>query len=468
MKLLRCLLPGLLFSLSIFAQEPAAKIRKAFTGMLADPQLANASVSLYVVDATSGAVVFDHNSQVGLAPASTLKVVTSVTAFELLGPAFRFRTDFGYSGKPGDGRLNGDIIIRGSGDPTLGSWRYPAGTETAVTNALLSAMKNAGIREMQGIVYADDHAFESATVPGGWIWDDLGNYYGAGASAINWRENQYDIYFKPADRIGEKPEIIRTQPALYQTSLVNELVTAAKGSGDNSYIYLAPYSAVGYLRGSIPMENNFRVSGSFPDPSLQAAAMFTEALKKEGYNPGIPDSYHNFSGDKSKSTTPFTLLFSQYSPTLDSIIYWFNKKSINLYGEALLKKIGSGETSTGTTENGIRKLKEFWKTKGITDAELEIGDGSGLSPQDRVTTRALVTVLKYAMNRPWYKSFFEALPEYNNMKMKSGTIRKAKGFAGYHRSAAGKTFVFSFIINNYSGSSSAMVAKMYTVLDQLK
>jgi len=95
-------------------------------------------------------------------------------------------------------------------------------------------------------------------------------------------------------------------------------------------------------------------------------------------------------------------------------------------------------------------------------------DGSGLSPLNRVTTHAQVEVLKYAKGRKWYPSFYDALPEYNNMKMKSGTINDVKGFCGYHKAKDGKEYIFSFLVNNYSGKSTTLVSKMYKVLDVLK
>ncbi|MET0634416.1 MAG: D-alanyl-D-alanine carboxypeptidase/D-alanyl-D-alanine-endopeptidase [Chitinophagaceae bacterium] len=451
-----------------FSQDLRRKITKAYASFSQDTQLAHASISLYVVDAATGAVLFDQNSRVGLAPASTQKVITSVTAYEILGSSFRFKTAFGYTGVLKDGKLKGDLLIRGSGDPTMGSWRYTGTTEESVIGSVMQAMKNAGIREIDGGVYADDHQFESATTPGGWIWDDLGNYYGAGVSGVNWRENQYDIIFKPGADTGAQPGIIKTVPALYQVRFVNELVTAPKGSGDNSYIYLPPYSNTGYLRGTIPKENNFKISGSFPDPSLQTAYVFSEALRSAGYQPGIPDSYYSWSGDKSKAGLPLTTLYTQVSPSLDSIIYWFNKKSINLYGEALIKKIAAEKNGFGSTETGLDLLKEFWKVRGIDPTEIDMSDGSGLSPQNRVTTHAQVEVLRYAMSKPWYPRFLDALPEYNGMKMKSGTIRKVKGYCGYQRSSSGRTYVFSFLVNNYSGNASSLLPKMYAVLDLLK
>jgi D-alanyl-D-alanine carboxypeptidase/D-alanyl-D-alanine-endopeptidase (penicillin-binding protein 4) len=122
----------------------------------------------------------------------------------------------------------------------------------------------------------------------------------------------------------------------------------------------------------------------------------------------------------------------------------------------------------GVTDTGIVIVKDFWKQRGLEPEELNMKDGSGLSPQNRVTTHAQVEILKYAKKQPWFPLFFDALPEYNNMKMKSGTINDVKGFCGYHTSGNGTQYIFSFLVNNYNGSSSGLVQKMYKVLDVLK
>jgi D-alanyl-D-alanine carboxypeptidase/D-alanyl-D-alanine-endopeptidase (penicillin-binding protein 4) len=113
-------------------------------------------------------------------------------------------------------------------------------------------------------------------------------------------------------------------------------------------------------------------------------------------------------------------------------------------------------------------VKRFWKEKGMDENELTIVDGSGLSPLNRVTTHAQVEILKYATTKSWFSCFKTALPEYNGMTMKSGTIRGVKGFCGYHKAKNGKEYIFSFLVNNYNGSASALVNKMYKVLDNLK
>ncbi|MGB8191980.1 MAG: D-alanyl-D-alanine carboxypeptidase, partial [Chitinophagaceae bacterium] len=113
-------------------------------------------------------------------------------------------------------------------------------------------------------------------------------------------------------------------------------------------------------------------------------------------------------------------------------------------------------------------VRDFWATKGIDKAAINIMDGSGLSPQNRVTADALVKALQFAKTAPWYTSFYESIPTYNGMKIKSGSIGGGRAFAGYHTSVQGKEYIVSILVNNYTGSSGEVVKKMYKVLDALK
>jgi D-alanyl-D-alanine carboxypeptidase/D-alanyl-D-alanine-endopeptidase (penicillin-binding protein 4) len=150
------------------------------------------------------------------------------------------------------------------------------------------------------------------------------------------------------------------------------------------------------------------------------------------------------------------------------MMYYFLQKSINLYGETFLKTFALERFHDGNTEKAIEILQDFWKARGIEITELNLADGSGLSPLNRVTTRSQVKVLLYASKQNWFTGYFDAIPVYNGMKMKSGTINGVKGFCGYQTSKNGKKYVFSFLVNNYNGSSTSIVNKMYRVLDVLK
>lgn len=450
-------------------QGTEKKISSAFSIFENDPQLKHATISLFVVDAETGKPVFDKNSSVGLAPASTQKIITSVTAFELLGKDFRYKTELAHDGKIVDGVLNGNLYVSGSGDPTLGSWRYSSTKEVVTWQRWVDELKKKGIRNINGLIIGNDGNWESQTIPGGWMWDDMGNYYGAGSSALNWRENQYDLILIPGNQVGAPATIKSTDPELHGITLTSELTTGKKGSGDNAYIYLPPYSERGFVRGTIPLgESPFKISGSVPDPGKQLITEFSRRLKDAKFT--MIKGSENLYGAKEKTSIPknITNIYSNLSPKLDSIIFWFNRRSINLYGESLLKTIAFEKTGFGRTDSGIAILQKFWGEKGISDDELNMYDGSGLSPLNRVTTNSQVIILRHARSQGYFKEFYDALPEYNGMKMKSGTINGVKGFCGYQKSAGGKEYIFSFLVNNYNGSASSLVNKMYKVLDTLK
>jgi D-alanyl-D-alanine carboxypeptidase/D-alanyl-D-alanine-endopeptidase (penicillin-binding protein 4) len=307
-------------------------------------------------------------------------------------------------------------------------------------------------------------------LPGGWIWDDIGNYYGAGHYGLNWNENQYDLYLKAGEKEGEETQILRTDPLLQDCILINQLTTGKKGSGDNAYIYLPPYSKTGFIKGTIPAgEKQFKISGSFPDPSLQVHHALINAFKQGGIR---VNQHFNSSTlsiiNKQVVPTPSTMLYTQYSPPLDSIVYWFLKKSVNLYGEALLRTLAFEKDGYGSTERGVSQVYDFWKTKGIDSNAMRMMDGSGLSPQNRITAETLVKVMQYAKARSWFAAFNDALPVYNGLKMKSGTIGGAKSFTGYAKSSTGTEYTFAIIVNNFNGPASQIVTKMYSVLNVLK
>jgi serine-type D-Ala-D-Ala carboxypeptidase/endopeptidase (penicillin-binding protein 4) len=454
-----------LLSIVLSAQSVNQKLQKAFQQFEKDTQLKHAVTSLYVIDAQTGQIVFDKNSQIGLAPASTQKIITSVTAFELLGKEYRYKTELGIDWKDS---FQTFICIKGSGDPVFGSNRFAETKPDKIMEIFYKKLINAGMKNFSNQFLIDNSNFETQTIPDGWIWQDLGNYYGAGAGRLNWKENQFDLILKSSEKIGGDVKIVSINGENnYQSSFINELKSAAKGSGDNAYIYL-PLSNTNYIvRGTIPAgEQNFVISGATFEATPYFVTDFgmyvtNKVNRRSEWNQRQVYSYGKFS-DSVKT------VYTHFSPPLDSINYWFLKKSINLYGEALIKTLAYEKNGFGATDSGVVIIKNFWKAKGLDPDELNINDGSGLSPMNRVTAHAQVEILKYAKTKNWFPSFYNALPDYNGMKMKSGTIRDVKGFCGYHTSKAGKEYIFSFLVNNYNGKSGELVQKMYKVLDVLK
>lgn len=450
---------------TIHAQPVKNSFNAAFQKFLADPDYKHATVSLFVTDLTSGKSVTEYLTQTGLAPASTQKVVTAATAYHLLGADFRYETRVGYTGKLENGRLTGNIIIKGSGDPTLGSWRYDDTKEERVINEIVAAVKQAGISELDGHVLIDEHLFDDEVIPDGWTWQDIGNYYGAGARALNWRENQFDLYLRSGAEIGSLVAIAGTKPEyISRLNLESKLKAAPVGTGDHAYIYLPMFYRKGFVRGTIPVnQNKFSISGTMPEPGRQMAMTIEGLLKKQS----LETIDANYPANAEAAYGSAQDIYTIESPSLDSICYWFLQKSINLYGEALLKTLGKRFGKSGSTSEGVKVVQDFWAKNGIDAYALNINDGSGLSPQNRITTDDLVKVLLFAKKQPWYSGFYKGIPTINGIKMKSGSIGGVISYTGYLPGKSGN-YVFAFIVNNYNGTGNATRRKMWKLLDVLK
>ena len=448
-----------------YAQSPIQKLDKAYKGLLADEQAKYAVVSLCVLDAETGNTLFANNENVGVPTASTLKTITSATAFSLLGKDFRFQTTLGYSGSIINGVLKGNLIIIGGGDPTLASPRYPQNNENHILNQWVSAIKNAGIKSIEGSVIGDDLAWGTENTPEGWIWQDIGNYYGAAPSLLSWRENQFDVNLKV---INGKVELLKTVPSMPYLKLVNELTAGPVGSGDQAYAFLPPLSALGYLRGSWATGiSKAGLSAALPDPAFEVAYRLQDTLKRLGINSNaLPTTTRQLIADQKSLPVVANRLLTTSSPTLSEIVYWFNKKSINLYGENLIRTFAWKAGKKASTNNGVETELSFWATKGLDKNALNIVDGSGLSPATRVTTAAMARVLFLAQKESWFPDYINSFPENNGMQLKSGTINDVSAYAGYYTDSKGKKYIMVINISNYSGSG--IRKKLFDVLDALK
>jgi len=475
MKFLKIIPFIALYTTLSFAQTTAQKLERAYQNLVNDEQVKYAITSLCVLDANTGKVIFANNENIGLATASTLKTITSATAFYTLGKDFRYETKLSYTGKiTSDGTLQGNIIITGSGDPTLGSWRYEQTKENNILNQWVAAIKTAGIKKIEGSVISDDSAFGTSTIPTGWIWQDIGNYYGAGGASICWRENQFDIHLKPGTKLDSEVEVIKTVPQTPYIQLVNELKTGANGTGDNAYGFLAPYTNIGYLRGTWGMGiKKSGISLALPDAAFDVAYRLQDTLKRLNIEcSNLPSTSRLLALDNQQLTGEQKNLLSIFSPTLSQIVYWFQKKSVNLYGEQLLKTIAfkqdreRRERKDVNTRNGAKAVIDFWAGRGIDKNALNMIDGSGLSPGNRVTTLAMASVLFQVQKESWYADYLNSFPEYNGMTIKSGNINDVTAYAGYYTAKNGSKYIVVININNYNGSG--ISRKLFNVLDALK
>ncbi len=437
-------------------------MKAAVRDLMADGQMTYGIVGMHVLDRQTGKVVFDHNGRVGLLPASSQKVLTSIAALDILGPDFRYETRFAYRGAVSSGDLKGPLIVEADGDPTLGSHRFRGTNSESIGRALKTSLASAGISRISGGVEGRLPGYEKATIPGGWLWEDIGNYYGAGHGGLNWHENQYELLLKPGDREGKPVEILRTDPLLHGERFDNELVSGDAESGDQAFLYFKPGSPELTVRGSVPCcVGSFRIAGAAMDPSLFAVRQLARLTEAEGHSQVIYPTSR-------LTETEARVIHVHRSPSLDSINHWFLQKSVNLFGEAFMHTLSHRKRGTATYTDGLEVVRDYWSEKGIDKRALKIVDGSGLSPQNRVTAEALAKALRYAMGRPWFPTFDRAMPVHNGIRMKSGTMGGVRSYAGYLKGRGGREYAFAVIVNNFSGPGAAVNRKLWEILDVLK
>jgi serine-type D-Ala-D-Ala carboxypeptidase/endopeptidase (penicillin-binding protein 4) len=464
----------LLLSQLITGQEKSAKL------LLADSSMIHAAASVYIVNSETGEPIFEINPERSLTPASVMKLVTSSAALELLGPEYTFKTRIGYTGSLNQhsGVLKGNVIIEGGGDPVLGSENFISHYENFLEN-WINEIRKLGIKKVEGRVITDDSRYDYQPVPPKWLWEDAGNYYGAGAYGLSVFDNSFEIHFRTFAE-GSIPVIKGFNPEFCRYELINRL--KASGDSDKGYIFSAPYGNKGWIEGSIPANReDFVLKASVSDPPLLLAKIITKMLDSAGISvSGEPSSARIMS--KSSDMKP-VVISEISSPPLKRIIEVLNHESVNLYAEHLLKELGKIYRNDGTTIAGVDVLYKFLEDSGINSDGIFLEDGSGLSPVNSISAKRVAEILSYMRNSSkYFNDFYASLPEAakegtlkncfsdpvfrENLRAKSGSMTRVRSYAGYCRTLSGNDLTFCIIINNYSGSSQKIITGIEDMLKE--
>ncbi len=460
-------------------------LQSAINQLSKDKMLKHAGLGFCAIDVEANTVIAQHNQDLGLIPASSLKTITTATALGVLGDDYRYETRLEYDGKiTSDGTLKGNLYITGQGDPTLGS-NDMKGVKSfeELMNELSRSIHKAGIQCIDGYIVGDASYFETAATGRTWIWEDMGNYYGGGTHGLNINENLYYIHFQLSPSLDKGPKVKRVSPEIPNLELLNELTSAGAKSGDNAYIFGAPYTNERYIRGTLPIgKKEFKIKGSIPEPALFTAWHLSKALQLQNIqNEGGITTQRQLELQNQASNNKRTKIYSVKSPKLSDIVERANIKSVNLYCESLLKTMGSVKLKRGTTEAGLEVVKKYWSDRGIGTESLIIKDGSGLSPRNAVSTKQFASILrKIAKDKKTYKSFnaslsvaaesgslqnmFKGTTAAGKLRAKSGYMEAVRSYTGYTETKSGKLVAFSIIANNYIGSAGDMRRKIEKVM----
>lgn len=445
----------------------------ALQNLLSQPDYKNATVGIQISDLTSGETLFSFNSGKLMVPASTMKLVTSAAALEILGAGYRFITKIGYTGKIKDGSLTGDIIVVGGGDPTLGSEYFNnVYGNPDFMGAWVQKIKDAGIKNVKGDLILDASLYGPEKIPPTWIWEDMGNYYGAGASALTVYDNLFRITFSSPAKAGMRTQIISTYPKIEGLEIINEVLSSDENR-DLAYVFGSPLDNLRVIRGTIPKNRRFfTIKASVQHPERLLAEDLIRHLAKAGIFVSGEIKFEK--ADAKQLQT----IYIHESPVLAEIVKVLNYESVNLFAEHLVKQIAAETTGGGNREKGIGIIKEFWQSKGIED-DFFMEDGSGLSHFNAISPSQFISLLKYMDTSKNAEVFFNSLPgaangtlsgfnpgifKENTLKAKSGSMTRVRCYAGYLQLGSGKKLAFSIMVNHFSGPHSKLISEIEKLL----
>ena len=437
------------------------------------------TVALSVRRVRDGEELIGYNARLSLPSASTLKLITTATALVVLGSNYTYTTSLEYDGVIKDSVLTGNLYVRGTGDPSLGSWRFVNYYDLgALLKSWSDVVRAAGIRQVRGMVVGDASLYTDLTTPATWPFGDLGNYYGASLSALNINENLYRVFFRPGKAVGAPTSVLRTDPLLPYLTFQNTVTTDAAKTGDQVNIYGAPFMNQQWLTGKVPLgepANEFSVKGALPDPAYFTAYALQNQLVQNNITISSPPI--SIGGGQSTPLPPATkrtVLFQHKSPLLTDLIQQTNFQSINLYAEAFLRTTALAlDKNVRSTEASVETIAQFWKNKGVNLDGFRIRDGSGLSTVGALTADNMTGILSAMGRESTFAQFYQTIPVVGqsgtvrtlargtaaagNIRAKSGSIEGVRAYAGYFTATDGERMSFCILVNKFTPGQSRMV-----------
>lgn len=458
------------YLLCLFAFYAKCQLKNIAEEWKKDPALKHASIGYCVIDASSSEILAEYNSRQLLIPASTLKIVTTSAALGILGSNYRYETKVCYNGKFNriTGVLEGDLIVSGSGDPTLQS-DYFEKDSVSVSDKWAQQLKEKGIREITGSIIGDASYFDRQ-IPSNWIWEDISNYFGAVPCGLSYHDNKFKVYYNTGEA-GSIATIINYSPRYLHDTIHLTSDVVSKGSEDQAYAYGDPFSFKREIRGTLPPnKKNYDIEVALPDPALLCAEQLCSSLLRQGIKCRTDAARSLYIS--SENTINKQALFSHYSPTLDRIVYFTNLKSNNQYCEALLRTLGKGNK-----DQGLKAVKNYWASRGMDSSEIYMDDASGLARLNTTSPYYQASLLgKIFRDNSVYQYFNASLPvagkqgsmssigkgKYieGNMRAKTGYLTRVRAYCGYVKARSGKELAFSIIFNNYNCSPREARLKM--------
>jgi serine-type D-Ala-D-Ala carboxypeptidase/endopeptidase (penicillin-binding protein 4) len=425
---------------------------------------------LLIVDAQTGQTLFERNAEKYFVPASNMKLFTTALALAKLGPDYRFHTTLETRGAlSAEGVLSGDLYLVGRGDPNLSNRKFPYalkeefdGSPERVLAELADGLVAKGVREIAGDVIGDDSYFPREPYPNGWEIDDMVWEYGAAISAIVVNDNTVTLTLTPAETAGGPVQAV-VSPVTPDFLVQNNVVSSAAEIKSDLTLTREPDSKIVVVRGTMPAHSAPRkLLLALHEPAEHAAALLARLLVERSVR--ISGAAHAVHLPENAAATPRAVLAEHVSVPLGDSVKLVNKISQNLHTELLLRAAARANGIWNTPDDLMKFPVDFYTAAGIAPGDVIQTDGSGLSRHDLVTPRAIVALLKYAQEQPWFAPYYESLPvagvdgtletlmkntpAATRIHAKTGSVEHVRTRSGFAETPGGRRLIFSFLSNN--------------------
>ncbi len=437
-------------------------LQKQIRTLLDDPTIANAHIGIYIESLKDGEVLFAQNPFKLFVPASNMKLFTTATALVKLGPEYRFKTPLLHSGRINKHVLDGDLIVVGSGDPSISGRLYQA-DPLVVFRQWADSLKKKGITVIKGRIVGDNHFFKNPELGDGWNWDDESYWYAAKISALSLNDNCVDVAVFP-DSVAGAAVHVKIIPKYSDLKIINRAITVDSTAEDELNIYRLPGENTIVLEGTMSVQSDTLWE---PITVENPAQFFVDLLKQTLQEQGITVQGEALVLPEQQAVSDsLHLLFTHYSKPLWRLIQVVNKPSHNFYAEQLLKTLGATFEGEGTFEAGARVVHDFLNSIGVADAHFINVDGSGLSRKNLVAPIATATLLRYMYFHPSFDYFLQSLPiagidgtlkrrmvgtiAQGNVHAKTGYVRHVRALSGYANLEHNEPLLFVMMFNHYS------------------
>ncbi len=472
-----CLAVAFLAGAPAGADPSPRRLRRAIDAIVARPDFAAAWWGIEVRSLETGRTLYSLDGGKAFRPASSMKLVTTAAALDVLGPDARVATTVETAGRlDALGRVLGDVYLVGRGDPNL-SARFSEGRPAAAFEAMADALVAAGVRRIEGRLVGHEGAFTGDRRGSGWSWEDLDWGYGTEVSALSFADNRAEVSLAPGERVGD-PAVLEVKPDAGCLAVSSEVVTAERrregapegaDDGEDVSLFRLPGSNDVRLVGRVALGDTWEAGLAVLDPARCAAQVFRDVLAARGIR---------VSRGLATSSAPLPagarVLASHESLPLAEMVRVVNKVSQNLHAEMLLRLLGAKAKGEGTAKKGSEAVAEVLRRLGVEDAGFSRVDGSGLARTNVLTPRGLVSLLVAMDRHPHAAAFRDSLPvagrdgtlekrmkgtaAEGRVLAKTGTLSMTNALAGYATAGRGERLAFAIVVNNHAGKGRQAVA----------